>query len=476
MTAVGEYELEQQIGAGASGTVWRAHRRGPVPRVVALKRLRAGSGEVDLARIRREAAVLTELDHPHVVRVLEVVEDGDGIAVAMQFAPGGSLDSLLAERGRLTPGEVVAVAAPIADALASAHRRGIVHGDVKPANVLFTSDGEPLLGDFGVARTLGRLTSDQITGTAEYLAPELMEGAAPDARSDVYSLGVVCYEALAGRPPYGGAAAVPLAAVRAADLGEHQRLEEFPEVPPRLAETVERAMARRPEDRFASAEDLSRALRGSVPHDEVGLPGVVSAAASGDGGRDATRGTKSYGPRPPKKEPRAVRTRRRVPVVLVVGLAAAGAIYLLRGPLRADDPGCPEVEAPVAGPGGQVVEGDPDGDGCATYGLFQLQTLSDGNQVMVLTIRVGGDQQRIALGQSGDQVVLGDWDCDGVDTPGLYQSAQGQVKYFNVWPEVEQQQYRPDLTEPAPVGGTATLAPGSGEDGDCDRIEVTAAP
>ena len=166
MTTVGDYQLERQIGAGAAGTVWKAHRTGPVSRVVALKRLRAGSGAVDLARIRREATVLTELDHPHIVRVFEVVHDGDGVALAMQFAAGGSLDDLLAERGRLSPGQVVAVAAPVADALASAHRRGVLHGDVKPANVLFTTDGEPLLGDFGVARTLGQLTSDQAAGTA----------------------------------------------------------------------------------------------------------------------------------------------------------------------------------------------------------------------------------------------------------------------------------------------------------------------
>ena len=117
MISVGDYDLEQQIGAGASGTVWKAHRRGPVARTVALKRLRSGSGSADLARMRREATVLTELDHPHVVRVLEVLHDGDGVAIAMQYAPGGSLDDLLAERGRLTPGQVVAVAAPVADAL-----------------------------------------------------------------------------------------------------------------------------------------------------------------------------------------------------------------------------------------------------------------------------------------------------------------------------------------------------------------------
>src|SRR4029453_10551037 len=269
--SVGGYQLETQIGAGASGTVWRAHRQGPVLQVVALKRLRgAGSTPTDLARLRREATVLTELDHPHIVRVLEVLDDDEGLALAMQYAPGGSLEVLLASRGRLAPGEVVAVAAPIADALASAHRRGVVHGDVKPANILFTSDGEPLLSDFGVARTLGGRTSDQVSGTAEYVAPELLDGAHTDPRADVYSLGVICYQALAGQTPYTGP--VPLAVVRAAAVGRDLSLQSLTHVPEALAAVVERAMERDPERRFASAAALARALRATVPAGDIRLP------------------------------------------------------------------------------------------------------------------------------------------------------------------------------------------------------------
>jgi eukaryotic-like serine/threonine-protein kinase len=504
MTTVGDYELEHQIGAGASGTVWRAVHQGPVRRVVALKRLRSGSGALDMVRMRREATVLTELDHPHVVRVLEVVHDGDGVALAMQYAPGGSLADLLAERGRLTPGAVVAVAAPIAEALASAHRRGVMHGDVKPANVLFTSDGEPLLTDFGVARTLGAVTSDQVAGTAEYLAPELLDGAHPDARADVYSLGVVCYQALAGRVPYTGPA--PLAVARAADAARHPRLDEVADVPPGLAEVVETAMARHRERRPATADAFARALRAAVPPDDVVLPGPAGGphpAAGGPGhdgepgsgeGDDAGTGhTRTFGPRPPRREPEQPggRDRRRLPLVALVGLVAAGLVYVVRGPLASDrgaecadhEELAAEITAIAGGGGGdvrdaaadtdvQVVAGDVGGDGCSVQGAYRVAPLPDGSTGMVLSIPLDGAVKQIALGEPGDQVALGDWDCDGVDTPGLYRAAGGVVQYFDVWPAVEQRSYQPDTTDDVVVGGEARLVDGSGTDGDCDRIEV----
>jgi tRNA A-37 threonylcarbamoyl transferase component Bud32 len=467
--AVGDYELERQIGAGASGTVWRAHSRGPIARVVALKRLRVGGGPGELERLRREAALLTELDHPHIVRMLEVLRDGDGIALVMQFAPGGSLDGLLAGGTRLAPGQVVAVAAPVADALASAHRRGILHGDVKPANVLFTSDGEPLLTDFGVARTLGCRTSDQVSGTAEYVAPELLDGAHPDPRADVYSLGVVCYQALAGQPPYSGP--VPLAVVRAAEAGRHLRLESLTHVPEPLAAVVERAMARDPERRFASADDLARALRGTVPADDIRLPEPPP------GGNDAGEPpgvTRTFGPRPPRPEPEAVRrVPARILVLAAVAVGAAGLLFLVRGTLSSDDggPDCPADDAAArpAGQGAVEVEGDPEGDGCATVGVYRAEAVA-GSERMVLSIRIDGARQRIAIGEPGDQLVLGDWDCDGVDTPGLYRAGAGDVQYFDAWPRVEQERYQPDRTEPVGPGGSASLAEGDG--GRCDRIEV----
>lgn len=263
------YVLETALGRGAMGTVHRARRAGWAGRVVALKRVPRGGRDL-AAALRSEAEALAALDHPHIVRILDLVPDGDGVAIAMQYAPGGSLEALLCRRGRLGAGEVVAVAAPLADALASAHRRGLLHCDVKPANVVFTSDGEPLLCDFGLARRVASTAAGgrppaRRSGTAGYLDPAVAAARGPDERSDVYSLGVVCYEMLAGRPPFEGA--TTCAVLEAAAAGAFDPLASAaPGTPSLLAAAVERALARRPDDRFATAAGFGSALRAAVPH------------------------------------------------------------------------------------------------------------------------------------------------------------------------------------------------------------------
>lgn len=460
---MGDYELESRIGKGSSGTVWMALRRGPTRQVVAVKRLFGESRSPDhLARLRREALVLTELDHPHIVRVLEVVEDGAGVAIAMQYAPGGSLETLLSERKRLAPGEVVAVAVPIAEALGSAHRRGILHVDVKPANILFTSDGEPLLGDFGVAQTLGRLTAvlgglSRFAGTAHYIAPELLDdGATPDARSDVYALGVVCYEALTGEPPYD--AVLPLAVLRAADAGHFKPLAGRPGIPPALAAVVEQAIARDPDRRFTSAADLAQALRAAVPPAEVHLPAPVPIDVP------VHIPIVREGEDPPPPEPTGFRSRRfRLGALAAVACAVAAVLVLVRD--LASDDRCADMAEPVVDAGAQVVEGDPEGDGCVTFGVYEPTETRDD---MLLTIRIDGERRSIHLGEPDDRLFLGDWDCDGVDTPGLYRWTAGEVQYFDTWPNGG------TLGEPARsdqvvARGKAALIT---EPGDCDRIEV----
>jgi hypothetical protein len=242
-----------------------------------------------------------------------------------------------------------------------------------------------------------------------------------------------------------------------------------------LALTVEQAMARHPERRFVSADSFAQALRSSVPYQDTRLPGIPVTTAVPDD--DATRGTRTFGPRPPRRETKEVVRRFRLPATFFVLIVLAGALYLIRGPLRPEEP-CPEVQEPVAEPEAQIVAGDPEGDGCETFGVYQLHTLNDGRQVMLLTIRVHDESLRIQLGARGDQVFLGDWNCDEADTPGIYRRAAGQVEYFDIWPEIPDELLQPQRTEPAPPGATASFRSGGGDESQddtgnrCDRIEV----
>jgi hypothetical protein len=318
------------------------------------------------------------------VRVLEVKESNDGVIVVMQYAPGGSLAELLSARTRLDAGETVAVAAPLADALASAHRQGIVHGDLKPANILFTSDGEPLLADFGgVTR-----------GTDGYIAPEVLAGAPADERSDVYGLGVVCREALGG------------------------------DVPRELAPVLDAAVARNPADRPATASELARLLRAAVPADAVRLPGPAA-------GVGVTRAlgppTRLFGPRPPARAV-ARRARSKTPLLLLplVVLASVGWIRWSAVGNASGSAACAGASLPVPA-GAQVVRGDAAGIGCITTAVYADE---------VLTIRIQPTDlhpRRFALGLPGDRLFLGDWNCDGIATPALFRASTGATLYYDSW-------------------------------------------
>ncbi|MCW2679736.1 MAG: Serine/threonine protein kinase, partial [Frankiales bacterium] len=196
------YDVQALLGFGATGEVWRACELATGD-TVALKRLRAGADPSAVDALRREASLLRSLDTPYVVRLREVVGSGAETVLVLDHAPGGSLATLLARRGSLEPGEVVTIGAPLAQALAAAHSRGLVHGDVTPSNVLFTADGMPLLSDLGLARVAGeRLAS--VDGTAEYVDPAVAGGGDPDAAADVWALAAVCHHMLAGSPPHDG--------------------------------------------------------------------------------------------------------------------------------------------------------------------------------------------------------------------------------------------------------------------------------
>ncbi|MCU1490024.1 MAG: protein kinase family protein with domain [Acidimicrobiaceae bacterium] len=203
----GRYRLEAGLGTGASAHVYAAFD-GRLRRRVAVKLLHPGlSGDAAfLRRFSAEAQAVAALNHPNVLQVFDWGEEEDGPFLVLEYLGGGSLRDLLDQGHRLTPAQAAAVGAGVARGLAYAHRRGLVHRDVKPANVLFDAEGGVRIADFGLARALAEAawTEPQgaVLGTARYASPEQAEGRSLDGRSDVYSLALVLYEAVTGRVPF----------------------------------------------------------------------------------------------------------------------------------------------------------------------------------------------------------------------------------------------------------------------------------
>jgi len=214
------YAIEQEIGRGGTATVYRAldRRHG---RLVALKILGPEiAAAIGADRFLREIAIVARLSHPHILPLYDSGQAAGSLYYVMPLMAGETLRDRLRRERQLPIEDALRITAEIADALGYAHRQGVVHRDVKPENVLF-SDGHALLSDFGVARQVAsegvELTEPgMVVGTAAYMSPEQAAGASPDARSDLYALGVVTYEMLSGELPYSGTSARAIILKRAA--------------------------------------------------------------------------------------------------------------------------------------------------------------------------------------------------------------------------------------------------------------------
>ncbi len=256
------FAILERLGRGAFGVVFRARERGS-GRQVALKILRPDLTEDDrlVARFRREAEAARGLDHPGIVRVYDAGRDGDAHFVVMEYVEGPTLAERVRKPGGLPAGEAAPIARGIAEALAHAHARQVVHRDLKPGNILLRGGREPVLVDFGIAHLGGatRLTqTGEMLGTPCYMAPEQLEGRAADEQADLYSLGAVIYEMLAGAPPY-RAESLP-ALVRLVAEGTPPPL--GPEVPEALARLALRLLSRDPAARGAGAAAVAAELAG----------------------------------------------------------------------------------------------------------------------------------------------------------------------------------------------------------------------
>jgi eukaryotic-like serine/threonine-protein kinase len=297
----GRYRLIAPLGEGGMATIWRAVDE-QLDREVAVKLLREqfGSDAGFAARFRQEARAAGSLSHPNIVPVYDYGTDADGAQfIVMQLVEGDNLATLLRERDHLETDDAVRIALGVASALEAAHRRGLVHRDVKPGNILLTDDGDVKVTDFGIARAVAE-ASMTVTGTTlgsvHYFSPEQARGDEVTGTSDVYALGIVLYEMLTGRRPFEGDSAAGVALKRLSE--DPPPPSTYRPVPSGLSAIVMRALQREPVDRFPDAGSFAEALR-LWQRD----PSAASAAMAGMPAVSDGEAEPQAAPPPPSGEP-----------------------------------------------------------------------------------------------------------------------------------------------------------------------------
>lgn len=387
----GRYDVVRPLGWGGMAEVYLTVDR-QLGRQVAVKviRDRFAHDERFVTRFRREARAAASLSHPHVVAVHDVgVHEGSPFIV-MEHVPGRTLAELLRDNGPMPPGRAAEVGEAVARALGTAHAAGIVHRDVKPGNVMVTADGRVKVLDFGIARAL-RWTpltdTPAVQGTAEYMAPEYVKGDGADPRSDIYSLGVVLYELLTGRPPFTGDSPLQVA---------YKHLEEAPAapdavrpgLPASLTAVVMRCLAKHPGDRYRRAEELAADLSNL-------RSGRPAATAPIPRDRTSVLRTADQGEAPPPR-----RRKRAVWAAIGAGAVALGTVLALTLPAllaEADRPR--QGRRPLRPPTAVRAEGRCSGFLQAEVSLGwepSVSSFADGYEIYRSTVS-GGPYDRVAF-------------------------------------------------------------------------------
>lgn len=288
------YEIREHIATGGMASVFKTWDR-RVERIVAIKILRSldKNDHRAVERFRREARAAAKLAHPNAVTIYDFVEEMGQYFLVMEYIHGPTLKQLIGQRRQLQPREAIDIASQVCAVLQVAHARGFIHRDIKPQNIMLAwtgsgdfsaggtlSDGNTLvkLTDFGIVRVAedaGLTNSGIVLGTADYLSPEQARGETLTASSDLYSLGVVMFEMLAGQPPFAGPTAVSIAMQHASQ--NPPSLRRFnPTIPRALEQLVMRTLQKEPEDRFNSAAEMQQALRACAYEITRGTQGVPS--------------------------------------------------------------------------------------------------------------------------------------------------------------------------------------------------------
>jgi serine/threonine protein kinase len=275
-TQIAQYQILSELGSGGMGVVYRALDL-DLQREVALKRLRSefAASPAVLERFRREAQLQGRLTHPNIAQLYSLMQTPEAFCIVMEYIDGVVLKSVLPLHWR----HVVPIMLQALDGLGYAHSQGVLHRDIKPENILIDRRGTAKIMDFGIAHAVGaqRLTSEKgIIGTIEYMPPERIQGGQADNRSDIYSMGILLFEVLAGRLPYTNTTEYEL--MKWHLEGELPPLSDYISVPPALDEIVHKAAAKKVEDRYGTCEEMAAALRELCEREGVDIHAIPTFA------------------------------------------------------------------------------------------------------------------------------------------------------------------------------------------------------
>ncbi len=344
---LGQYQITEELGRGGMAVVYKAWQPA-LERYVAVKVLPSHfvSDQRFLARFEREALAAAQLNHPNIVTVHDVGQEGNVHFIVMEYLEGLPLHNLLHTQGTLPLARMTNIVDQLASALDYAHQRDLVHRDIKPGNIIIGRNDHATLTDFGIAKAISGTSLTQagsMVGTPQYMAPEQVLGTPVDRRADIYALGIVCYEMLAGAPPFTGDTAAVLYAQ--AHRPPPPLSERLPRLPSSVEHVLNRALAKDPAARFASAGEMSTALksRGAVPAPaapvppppQTPAPAPTEQAASSTASSHAAPAPEASQRTPPpatpyKGGPPPTQDRSTQPQIwLLVGGAAAAALVFV---------------------------------------------------------------------------------------------------------------------------------------------------
>jgi eukaryotic-like serine/threonine-protein kinase len=384
---LGKFEVRRELGKGAMGVVYEGYDP-MIERTVAIKTIRAENLQGDdaqeqLARFRREAQAAGKLTHPNIVSIYDFGIDDGTYYIAMEFVKGRELQEILNKNERFGMAGVVQVMTQLLDALDYSHRNGVVHRDIKPANIIILDDGTVKVADFGIARTeSSNLTQvGMVLGTPSYMSPEQFMGQTVDGRSDLFSAGVILYQLLTGEKPFTGSLTTIM----------HKVLQEQPlppstlnvQVPPTFDAVVQKALAKRPDERFQTGREFAAAIKEAaanasatraatdeatlVHRDATKIVGDTIIARPGTASAEATQRTMKTAASRPAQPAAAVQPARRsqAPVIAafagiaIIAVAAAAWMLFIRAPGHTTMAETPAAATPPSAPTTTVAAAQP---------------------------------------------------------------------------------------------------------------------